>query len=119
MATVNTKTTLDTMFKYAVADKAHDLVPKTTKLLNMTKLTEAMKTGRKFLCPVALTLENGVTYGDGSAFTLNDAVAGVYDEIELDSAPVILRSQVSQSAANRMANDQKSFITWVRKVRPR
>ena len=112
MATVNTKTTLDTAFKYAVASKITKLMPDNTELLRSTKLEAAQKTGRKYLCPVALTFENGVTYGDDTAFTLEDAVAGVYDEIELDSAPVILRSQVAQSAANRMANDEKAFVTW-------
>jgi hypothetical protein len=78
----NTKTTLDTMFKYKVADSVNNLVPTCSIVQKMTpKLSAATKTGRKFLWPVALTLENGVTYGDGTAFTYEDDICAVYDEI--------------------------------------
>lgn len=112
MATQNTKTTLDTMFKYKVANNVNNLMPQCGIMQNMIpKLSQAEKTGRKFLWPVALTYENGVTYGDDTAFTYEDAVAGTYDEIEIDSYPVILRSQVALSAANRMASNEQAFIT--------
>lgn len=112
MATQNTKTTLDTMFKYKVAQNVNNLMPQCGIMQNMIpKLSQAEKTGRKFLWPVALTYENGVTYGDDTAFSYEDAVAGVYDEIEIDSYPVILRSQVALSAANRMASNEQAFIT--------
>lgn len=108
----NTKTSLDTMFKYKVSKKVNNLVPNHSIVQKMIpELSEAEKTGRKYLCPVALTLENGVTYGDGTVFDYNDDVAAVYDEIELDSSPIVLRSRVSLSAANRMANKESSFIT--------
>lgn len=112
MASTNTKSTLDTMFKYKVAKNVNNLVPSHSVVQKMIpKLSEAERTGRKFLCPVALTLENGVTYGDGTAFTYNDDVAAVYDEIELDSNPIVLKSRVSLAAANRMANKESTFIT--------
>jgi len=108
----NTKTTLDTMFKYKVADKVNNLVPSCGIMQKMIpKLSAAQKTGRKFLWPVALTHENGITYGDDSSFTYEAAIAGVYDEIEIDSVPVVLRSQVALSAANRMATSEQAFIT--------
>jgi hypothetical protein len=112
MASTNTKTALDTMFKYKVAKNVNNLVPSHSIVQKMIpKLSEAERTGRKFLCPVALTLENGVTYGDGTAFSYKDDVAAVYDEIELDSNPIVLKSRVSLAAANRMANKESSFIT--------
>ena len=112
MASTNTKASLDTMFKYKVAKNVNNLVPSHSIVQKMIpKLSEAERTGRKFLCPVALTLENGVTYGDGTAFTYADDVAAVYDEIELDSNPIVLKSRVSLAAANRMANKESSFIT--------
>lgn len=68
MATQNTKTTLDTMFKYKVANNVNNLMPQCGIMQNMIpKLSQAEKTGRKFLWPVALTYENGVTYGDDTA----------------------------------------------------
>jgi len=100
------------MFKYKVAKKVNNLVPSHAIIQKLVpKLSEAEKTGRKYLCPVALTLENGVTYGDGSAFSYESDVAGVYDEIEIDSNPIVLRSRVSLAAANRMASNEQAFIT--------
>lgn len=108
----NTKTTLDTMFKYKVAKEVNNLIPSHAILQSaVPKLSEAERTGRKFLWPVALTLENGVTYGDDTAFSYNDDVAAAYDEIEIDSVPVVLKSRVALSAANRMANKESTFIT--------
>lgn len=112
MSSTNTKTSLDTMFKYKVADEVNQLVPTTVIVQRMIpKLSEATKTGRAFLWPVALTLENGVTYGDQTAFSYEDDVAGVYDEIDLDSNPCVLKSRVALGAANRMANEELTFIT--------
>lgn len=112
MASTNTKTSLDTMFKYKVATTVNNLVPTSSIIQKMTpKLSAATKTGRKFLWPVALTNENGVTYGDGTAFDYEADVAAVYDEIELDSNPCVLKSRVSLAAANRMANEESTFIT--------
>lgn len=108
----NTKATLDTMFKYNVAKTVNNLVPTCAIVQKMTpKLSAATKTGRKFLWPVALTNENGVTYGDGTVFSYEDDVAAVYEEIELDSNPCVLKSRVSLAAANRMANEELTFIT--------
>lgn len=112
MSSTNTKTSLDTMFKYKVASDVNQLVPSTAIVQKMIpNLSQATKTGRKFLWPVALTLENGVTYGDGTAFTYEDDVCAVYDEIELDSNPCVLKSRVALAAANRMANEELTFIT--------
>jgi len=112
MASTNTKTSLDTMFKYKVAKEVNNLVPSHAIIQKLVpKLSEAEKTGRSFKWPVALTLENGVTYGDDTAFAYNDDVAAVYDEIDLDSVPVVLKSRVALSAANRMANKESTFIT--------
>lgn len=107
----NTKTSLDTMFKRNLADEVNELVPEFAILQKMMgPLEQAQKAGREFLWPVALTLEHGVTYGDGTVFTLNDAVAAVYSEAKISTDPVVIRSRVSLSAANRMANDELTFI---------
>jgi hypothetical protein len=70
--------------------------------------------GRKFLFPVALTNELGFTFGDGTVFAHNASIAAEYKEAELDPAPVILKTRISQQAANRMkvAGD-KSLINQV------
>lgn len=111
MAEANTLTSLNTQFKY-VQDKSQDLLPENAVLLGLVpEITEATKEGRKYLVPIQLSHENGVTFGDGSVFALNAASAAVYEEIEVDAQPVILQTQISESVANRMANSSKAFIT--------
>jgi len=108
----NTKASLDALFKYKVAKEVDNLIPSASIIQKMLgELTPATKAGRKFLQPVALTQENGVTYGDGTAFTYNDAIVAVYGEAQIDAAPIMLRSRVSLSAANTMLDDQATFIT--------
>jgi hypothetical protein len=111
MAGENTLTSLNTQFKY-IQDKATSLLPENSVLMKLVpEITEATKEGRKYLVPCQLSHENGVTYGDGSVFALNSASAAAYDEIEVDAAPIILLTQISESVANRMANSKTAFIT--------
>ncbi len=106
----NTLTSLNTQFKY-VQDKAQNLLPENACLMKLVpEITEATKEGRKYLVPCQLSHENGVTFGDGTVFALNDAAAAVYDEIEVDALPIVLLTQISESVANRMANDSKTFM---------
>jgi hypothetical protein len=111
MAGENTLTSLNTQFKY-IQDKAQTLMPENAVLMKLVpEITEATKEGRKYLVPVQLSHENGVTYGDGTVFALNSASAAAYDEIEVDAAPIILLTQISESVANRMANSKQTFLT--------
>lgn len=109
---VNTKDSLDKMYQRSVADKVNKLIVPCAILQNKIPMDSKAKLGREYLEPVALTFEHGVTYGDGTAFDLLDPVAGIYDEAKVTSNPVVLRSQISQSAANRLANDEKAFLSW-------
>lgn len=112
MVAVNTTTVMDTVFKYKVADKVNNLVPSCgIYQKKIPKISKAERLGRKFLWPVALTYENGVTYGDGTSFAYNASIAAVYDEIEIESFPVVLRSQVSMASYNRMKTSEQAFVT--------
>jgi hypothetical protein len=105
----NTRTTLETNFKY-VQKKTENLLPENSVLMDtLGPIQDADKIGRKYLAPVQLAHENGFTYGDGSAFALNDAVAGVYEEAEVDANPIVLNTKISESAANRMANKKENL----------
>ncbi len=107
----NTLTSLNTMFKY-VQDKAQSLLPENAVLLKMVpEITSNTEEGRRYLLPVQLTHENGITFGDGSVFALNDASSAVYSEVSIDSYPMVLLTQISESVAGRMANTEKAFIT--------
>lgn len=108
----NTKSSLDSLFKYKVAKEVNELVPSFAIIQEMMgDLSPATKAGRKFLWPVALTLENGVTYGDGTVFSYNGAIAAVYGEAQIDAAPIVVQSRVSLSAANTMLDDEATFVT--------
>ena len=107
----NTLTSLNTMFKY-VQDKAQSLLPENAVLMKLVpEITSNTEEGRKYLLPVQLTHENGITWGDGTVFALNNASSAVYSEISVDSFPCVLLTQLSESVAGRMANSEKSFIT--------
>lgn len=107
----NTLTSLNTMFKY-VQDKAQSLLPENAVLLKLVpELTSNTEEGRQYLVPVQLTHENGITFGDGTVFALNGASSAVYGEIKVDSYPMVLLTQISESVAGRMANSEKAFIT--------
>ena len=108
----NTLTSLATAFKYVVDNKLSDLKPNSTIVQDLAgDLKQAEQLGRKFLSPVVLSYELGITYGDGSAFSYNDDIAGVYDEIEVDSNPVVLKSRISLEAAERMAKSEKTMLS--------
>ena len=110
----NTKASLDTAFKYVQENKLKYLNSNSAILLNMVPMKDADILGRKFLLPVALTYELGYTFGDGTVFQLNDSLAAVYEEIDVDPTPVCLRTRVSLSAANRWkAGSSKSVINNV------
>jgi len=104
-------TTINQHFKY-IQDKAQSLLPENAILMKLIpEISEATKEGRKYLVPVQLSHENGVTFGDGTVFALNDAASAIYEEIEVDASPIILLTQISESVANRMANSKQTFIT--------
>ena len=114
MATDNTKTSLDTAFSYVQEKKLKYLNSNSAIVQRLAPMKDADIVGRKFLLPVALTFELGVTYGDGSVYAMNASIAAVYEEIDVDPTPVSLRTRVSLSAANRWkAGSEKSVINNV------
>jgi hypothetical protein len=110
----NTKTTLETTFNYVQKNTLNDLKPNSAILQDLAgPLKGADQLGRKFLWPVCLSYELGFTFGDGSAFAYNDDVQGVYEEIEIDPNPVVLKSRISIEAADRMAKSDKAVLNHV------
>lgn len=110
----NTKTSLETAFKYVQKNQLNDLKPNSAILQDIAgPLKGADQLGRKFLWPVVLSYELGFTFGDGTAFTYKDDVAGVYEEIEVDPNPVVLKSRISLEAADRMAKSDKAVMNHV------
>ena len=104
-------TTLNSLMKYVLPEKHVSLIPDNVKFLKMLpELREAQKLGRKYLLPVELSAEGGVTYGDGSAFAYETVVDGGWGEAQLDAYPVVLNMELSRSAVDRLSNDKNSFV---------
>lgn len=107
MAAQNTKTSIATITKRVVEDKLKDFVPNSAILQKKAKFIEL---GREYLHPVALTHELGFTFGSSDAFSYNASIAGVYDEIQVDPNPMVLRSQWGFEAADRTSKRGKKAV---------
>ncbi len=110
-ASANTLTSMNSNFKYVQA-KERSLLPENAVVLKLVpEITMSVEIGRQYLQSVQLTHENGITWGDGSVFALNNASSAVYQEITVQTYPMVLLTQISESVAGRMANTEKTFIT--------
>jgi hypothetical protein len=63
---------------------------------------------------VQLSHEHGVTYSAANptlgAFALQDAVAAVFKDAQVEGSQMLIRSQMSYEAAARASNDKKAFV---------
>ena len=107
----NTRTSLDAALKYVQEKNLLDIKPNSSIIYDMAPMKEGDSLGRKYLAPVTLSFELGFTFGDGGAFTYNDDIAGVYDEVEIDPTPLVLKSRLSMEAADRIAKSEKAVIS--------
>lgn len=104
----NTESSLNDLHKEIFADSIEKLMPKSRLMLDLAKFSEAESIGRKFRQPVQLTYEHGFATGTG-AFALGTTVAANYQDAEIDSTMVILRSSLTYEAAQRMTSSKKAF----------
>lgn len=112
MAAENTVDSLNGLFKETYAAKIKDLVPEGVKLLKMIDFNSSEKSpGNLYHTPLALGLEHGFTYGgsEGTAFTLNDAVAFTMRDAQVRGSELVLKSAISVGAAARSTNSKASF----------
>jgi hypothetical protein len=113
MSGSNTTVTLNGLFKEVYADKIENLIPDGVKLLKLVPYIEAAKEiGNLYHQPVQLSHEHGITYAaaDSGAFNLNNAVAAVFKDAQLNGAQMLIRSSMSYEAAARASNDKKAFV---------
>ena len=95
MATVNTTSTLDGIFKEIYAAALENLIPENSPFQRMAGFSQADKVGDGFHQPVVLTQEGGITHaaaGDG-AFTLSSAIAMTTKDAIVDGYQTAIRSQ--------------------------
>jgi hypothetical protein len=109
MAAVNTVSTLDGLYKEVYGTSVVNLLPEFAILSREIKFKESEKIGEGYSVPVKLQYEHGFTYGasgDG-AFTLNSSVAGVIKKAVVNSAQIVLRSQMDYEAAFKAVSSGK------------
>lgn len=113
MSGANTTTTLNGLFKEVYADEIENLIPDGVKLLKLVPFIESAKEiGNLYHQPVQLSHEQGLTYAaaDSGAFSLQNAVAAVFKDAQLNGSQMLLRSSMSYEAAARASNDRKAFV---------
>lgn len=111
MAQYNTETTLNAFYKEIYADKIQNLIPENIRLLKMIDFKESDATGDKYIQPVMLSHEHGFSVGTG-AYTLNDHIASVNSEAQVEGFQMLLRTAIGYDAADRMGGSKKSFVKW-------
>lgn len=111
MAQTNTTATLDGNFKAVYGDSVVNLQPESAILSKMVKFKESERIGKSYQVPVILSSEHGCTYlaaGDGVT-TLNDSIAAVLKNAEVQGAQIVLRGQIDYEAASKAASSKQAF----------
>lgn len=115
MAGSNTVSTLNGNFKEVYANEIKNLIPDGVKFIKLVNYVESSKElGNFYHQPVQLSHEHGVTYSAANpslgAFALQEAVAAVFKDAQVEGAQMLIRSSMSYEAAARASNDKKAFV---------
>lgn len=115
MAGSNQVSTLNGNFKEIYANDIKNLIPDGVKFLKLVNYVESSKEiGNFYHQPVQLSHEHGVTYSAANpalgAFALQDAVAAVFKDAQVEGSQMLIRSSLSYEAAARATNDKKAFV---------
>lgn len=111
MASVNTLTSLDGLFKIVYGDNIVNLLPEFAKVSKMVPFKEREMIGEQYQIPVKLQHEHGFSYaasGDG-AFALNNSIAGQMKKAIVNSNQIILRSTLDYESAYKSIGDKRAF----------
>jgi hypothetical protein len=110
-----------TSLNAVIRDQLHDVVvntvPSHSKLQQLIPLEQ--RSGRKYLVPVFLTGEHGVTYSrpDNGAFTLEDSVPAIAQEAQVEPYQIVEKATMSYEAAFRMeGGSPKAKVDGVKQV---
>lgn len=110
MSQQNTTTTLDGLFKRVYGDMVNP-IPEVAIIQKKVKFKETERIGKQYEFPVILSNEAGVTYlaaGDGVT-TLNDSIAAVLKNAQIDANQIIIRGQMDYEAAAKATGSEKAF----------
>jgi hypothetical protein len=109
MATQNTISTLDGLFKEVYGSSVVNLLPDFAILSRKVTFKASERIGEGWAIPVKLQHEHGFTYGasgDG-AFTLLASVAGKIGKAIVNSAQIVLKSQMDYESAFKASSGGK------------
>jgi len=109
MATQNTISTLDGLFKEVYGSSVVNLLPDFAILSRKVPFKPSERIGEGWAIPVKLQHEHGFTYGasgDG-AFTLLASVAGKIGKAIVNSAQIVLKSQMDYESAFKASSGGK------------
>jgi|ERR1044071_147890 hypothetical protein len=104
--------TLNSNYKQTYGPKLETLVPDGVKAYNDIKLMLGeQQQGGTYNQPLALALEQGISYGAGDAvITLNAAVAGKLENATVTGAQMVGRSQFGWTVASRASRGPNYFV---------
>jgi hypothetical protein len=107
MASMETTTTLNGLYKEVYADKIKDLIPESDVLLKMDNfVSKDQREGNLYHQPVLLALPTGATWGLG-AVTLNTAIASTMGDAQVAGSAITHRDLLSYDAAAKAAKGGK------------
>lgn len=114
MAQYNTSSTLSALWKEIYGDSVDKLIPEASILGKKIKFETADKVGDKYVVPVMLSHEHGVTYlgQNAGVATLNNSVAASYAEAQVQPSETLLRAAISYNSADRMMSNKQAFLSW-------
>jgi hypothetical protein len=107
MASMETTTTLNGLYKEVYADKIKDLIPESDVLLKMDNfVSKDQREGNAYHQPVLLALPTGATWGLG-AVTLNTAIASTMGDAQVTGSAITHRDLLAYDAAAKAAKGGK------------
>lgn len=109
MAATLTSTEYDAMFKEVYSKDILSLVPEQLKIQRMAPLSEDGLVGDKFVQPVCLSYEHGITHLSPSDddSTIRASIASAYDKVEIEPNQYVIRSRIGYNALFRAAKAGK------------
>lgn len=107
MASVETTTTLNGLYKEVYADKIKDLIPESDVLLKgISFVSKEQREGNKYHQPVLLSYPTGATWGLG-AVVLNNAIASQMGDAQVQGSAITHRDLLAYDAAAKAAKGGK------------
>ncbi len=111
--TPETGSTLDGDFKRVYVDSTKDVIPSWAKLQKSIKFDSVNKIGEDYRINLLLKYAQGFTYNGGAnygtAFTLNDAIAGAAKQASVKGCEILMKEVIAYGLISRTADGSAAF----------